>query len=362
MSDEATAQTPASSSMITDAEISSLLAQSRSVIDGIDLSAAEKLAKRAGLSTESSFFRREITTGGHNNTDHFIVWTGDEVTDKIFEMSRRLRLRMAKQLPERKLDDRWDKPKQTGERRRRIVREKDSPEAPAPPPKSAYAVFLALKSVKIRHDRPNERYHQTKAVQEISRIWRDQISEAEKQYYEDMSDLLQKEFEWQSLEFRATGTFTPSTVFDKLGENTSVWVHKDTREQNALEREVSGYETVDFPVRPPQFDAEYEKRIEESKIRRKEKVAAARKARNEARAKGGLDMEEDSSVEEVDTNKRPTKRRKKQPPRAAVLQEPNYKLDEDEDTSESSGGDDNAQDSSENAQFDVANVEQSAEV
>jgi hypothetical protein len=77
-----------------------------------------------------------------SNTDHVILQTGDEVTDRIEELKRRYLVRRRKALPEARGEGRWDKPKKAGERRRRIVREADLPEAPPVPPPAAYVIFV----------------------------------------------------------------------------------------------------------------------------------------------------------------------------------------------------------------------------
>ena len=59
---------------------------------------------------------------------------------------------------------RWDKPRIPGERRRRIIREKDLPEAPPEPPPSGYVVFVGQMTTKIRHDRPNVQHDQSKGT------------------------------------------------------------------------------------------------------------------------------------------------------------------------------------------------------
>jgi hypothetical protein len=146
-----------------------------------DLEVAAELSARAGLSIDSAIVANEITvpdvwdpnklptvlrsnltTGGHSNTDHVVVRTGNERKDRIAELKRNLLRRSRAMQPENKGEDRWDKPRIPGERRRRIVREKDSPEAPPEPPPSGYVVFVGQMTTKIRHDRPNVRHDQTK--------------------------------------------------------------------------------------------------------------------------------------------------------------------------------------------------------
>lgn len=151
-----------------------LLAQAEAEIKSTDLEEARELAKKAGLSIDSdlpALVRQHkdgtvasALTGGHSNTDHIVVLTGDYTTDRITELRRNLLTRCRAEQPESRGEDRWDKPRVPGERRRRIVREKDLPSAPPEPPPSGYIVFLGQMTTKIRHDRRHERHSQTKGM------------------------------------------------------------------------------------------------------------------------------------------------------------------------------------------------------
>jgi hypothetical protein len=251
-----------------------------------ELDDARTLAERAGLSIDSSCLDNSFrpphlqqnpgnvvvlrTTGGHSNTDHMITFTGDPRTDRIAELKRALQRRVRAMQPENKGEDRWDKPKIFGERRRRIVREKDKPEAPPEPPPSGWVVFVEQQTTKIRHDRPNERHNQSKVIKEISKLWNHCMSEKDKAYYNDFAREARDEYQQQSREFRATGAFTPSAKFCRA-EGVGPWIRAQWHEKNALEREISSYDTVQFPPRPPEFDEAYRKREEESKRKRREK-------------------------------------------------------------------------------------------
>jgi HMG (high mobility group) box len=209
-----------------------------------------------------------VTTAGHSNTDHLVVWTGNYAADRIAELKRKMATRLRYQQPESKGEDRWDKPRIAGERRRRIRREKDLPEAPPEPPLSGYVVFVGQMTTKIRHDRPNERHNQTRVIQEISKTWRISLTDHERRYYNEYCEQARMEYRKQHLEYRATGRYTPSETFEKVA-GVGPWVRKKWDEKNALEREISLYETVIFPLRPAEFDEEYKKREEESKRKRK---------------------------------------------------------------------------------------------
>lgn len=118
-----------------------------------ELQRARELAAKAGLSVDACIVKPPAEaaipegpyhpsndgtsasfTGGHSNTDHVVVTTGDDKIDRIAELKRNLLRRHRAMQPEQRGDERWDKPKIPGERRRRIVREQDNedypPEAP----------------------------------------------------------------------------------------------------------------------------------------------------------------------------------------------------------------------------------------
>jgi hypothetical protein len=244
-----------------------------------ETSEARELCTRAGLPMESDMpklLRQKYTdhsfaaalTAGHSNTNHVVTWTGDYETDRIAELTRNLLARSRFQLPEAKGEDRWDKPRVAGERRRRIIRDKDMPGAPPEPPPSAYVVFVGQMTTKWRHDRPNERHHQARVVQEISKIWRFSVTEEDQKYYHDFVEEARREYKKQRMEYRATGVYTPSETIEKM-EGAGLWVRKNLEQKNALEKEIAGYESVSFPLRPPEYDDEYKKRDEESKQKRK---------------------------------------------------------------------------------------------
>jgi len=108
-------------------------------------------------------------------------------------------------------------------------------------------------TIKMRHDRPNVKHNQIDAVGEISKIWKFDMSENERAYYNNFSKEAREEYKKQYREFRATGVYTKSTRFEKL-ENAGPWVHISDQEKNALEKELASYPTVVFPPRPPNLD------------------------------------------------------------------------------------------------------------
>jgi len=268
--------------LLTDKEAESLFTRCEDAIRSVasELEEATELAKTAGLSVKSDLTHytensaaaaAAATTAGHSNTDHIVVWTGDRVTDRIAELKRNMLTRIRAQQPESKGEDRWDKPRIPGERRRRIVREKDAPGAPPEPPPTGYVAYVAQITCKIRHDRPKERHDQARVMQEISKMWRNQLTDSERKFYSDFADEAREEYQKQHLQYRATGKYSPSETCEKL-QDVGPWVHKRPEFRNALEREISTYDTVVFPLRPPELDEAYKRREEESKRKRKLKV------------------------------------------------------------------------------------------
>ena len=124
---------------------------------------ARELASRAGLSVESCIVKPKESvasdgfnqttdlantskfTGGHSNTDHVVLKTGDYRVDRIAELKRNLLRRHRNMQPEERGEDRWDKPKIPGERRRRIVRVQDRDICyPQEPPITGWYVRLSM--------------------------------------------------------------------------------------------------------------------------------------------------------------------------------------------------------------------------
>jgi hypothetical protein len=224
------------------------------------------------------------STGGHSNIDHCIVTTNHYSTDRIAEWRRCLLNRCRAALPEHRGDDRWDKQKAPGERRRRIVRVKDMPSAPPEPPPSAYIVFLGQMTTKLRHDRgPHEPHRQPLIMREVSTLWTTALHESDRQYYEDFCNQIRDEYQLLHLEYRATGYYTPSARFERP-DGAGLWVHKKIDEKNELETEIASYETVLFPMRPPELDEAYAKREKEGRERRrlklKQEAAEKRRQKN----------------------------------------------------------------------------------
>lgn len=103
------------------------------------------------------------------------------------------------------------------------------------------------------------------------------MTEEERCHYNTMAKEAQEEYSKLHQEYRATGNYDASnTRFHQL-EGVGPWVHTLWHEKNGLEQEIATYDTVVFPVRPPAFEEDYNRRLEErTKLRRdKERAEAA---------------------------------------------------------------------------------------
>ena len=262
---------------MTNRKVQSLLMKADATLKGAtkDLQEVRELIEPIGLSAESSIFdptfRGDVvvlkTTGGHSNTDHVVQVTGDVKMDRIRELKRALQRRSRLMQPEARGEDRWDKPKIPGERRRRIQRDKDLPGAPPEPPPSGYLIFIGQMTCKHRHDHPAEQHNQTKVVQEISKVWKFGMTPTEREYYNAFARDLRDEYMGQHHEYRATGNYRPSERFGKL-QGIGPWVKRELAEKNGLEVELEEYDTVKFPERPPEFQEEYEQKRKGQRTRR----------------------------------------------------------------------------------------------
>ena len=108
-------------------------------------------------------------------------------------------------------------------------------------------------------------------MQEISKIWNRGMSDSDRQYYTEFANDARTEYLNQQIEFRATGSYTPSTEFSKY-EGVNVWVRAVWHLKCGLEREIISYASVPFPKRPADAEESYEWRAEVSKVRRKLKL------------------------------------------------------------------------------------------
>jgi hypothetical protein len=177
-------------------------------------------------------------------------------------------------------------------------------------------------TTKIRHDRPNEQHQQTKVIKEISNIWKHGMTDGDREYYNEFAREAREEYVKLHQEFRATGRYQPSRRFEKL-QGVGSWVRSRWEEKNGLERELSTYETVLFPLRPPQMDEAYEKRRLEglSNRKRRQKEEAAKKR---ARGDDGGEAEDEVAAEndeELDADADPGTDRSNEPPTSTSLEE-----------------------------------------
>lgn len=192
------------------------------------------------------------TTGGHSNTNHIVVRTGDEVTDRIAEYKRRMQARAMEANPEGRprLTESWDvQAKVKGSRRRRLL---PSQEAPPCPPNAGYQCLFAQITVKWRHERKegaSTKGDMHDIVREVARVW-EQFDEEEKKYYNDLVEQAKEEYEQQKIEYRATGHYQPSAVVEKIRGVKNLWLYKDWHKKNELEKEIASYDTYVFNTRP----------------------------------------------------------------------------------------------------------------
>jgi hypothetical protein len=201
---------------------------------------------------------------GNSNVDHIVIQTGDYMIDRIAEMKR---LMLQRRCMKKGTDDstkKWDKARVSGSRRRRIDAD---PAAPQEPPPSGYVVFVGQMTCKMRHDNGIDLPHnQAACVLEISRLWRYAFTETQRKYYDDFATQLQAEYQKQRLEFRTTGTYTPSSTFERRG---TVWLRMDSNQRNEIEHEIAAYESVSFPPRPPSMDEDFQRREANRALHRK---------------------------------------------------------------------------------------------
>mmetsp|Transcript_31562 Transcript_31562/g.65611 ORF Transcript_31562/g.65611 Transcript_31562/m.65611 type:complete len:413 (+) Transcript_31562:131-1369(+) len=260
------------------------------------------------------------TTGGYSNTDHIIKY--DPVTgeiDKLSEYKRKYKRRVR----QANMDElniatsysnstnnnangsnghsngrkntittyKWDLPRIPGGRRRRIKRDTDSPTAPPRPPEQGYLIFVSQMTTKLRHDNPDRHHDQISAIRRISPMWHS-MSEEERGHYNDLARDAKEEYAELLREYRATGSYGPFRCIEKVRdkkksgedekEDVTVeeehrnslgpWVRIPYERKNALEKEIDTYDVVCFPPRPPEMNEDYERRMKESRARRRRKI------------------------------------------------------------------------------------------
>lgn len=113
------------------------------------------------------------------------------------------------------------------------------------------------------------------------------MSDEEKAYYNNFAAEAKREYDKQVVEYRATGSFKPSPHFARL-EGTNIWIRRDFK--NGLEKEISQYDSCQFPKRPAALEKAYEQREERSVLRRKLKLKGL--INDDGTLKNGLDFEE----------------------------------------------------------------------
>ncbi|KAL7443556.1 hypothetical protein ACHAXM_008935 [Skeletonema potamos] len=225
------------------------------------------------------------TTGGYSNNDHIVHQNPQNGSiDKLSEYKRALKRRHRQVIVEQRGADRWDLPRRPGGRRRRIKRDVDLPSAPPEPPNSGYVVYVSQMTTKLRNDNPNRHHNQINAVRKISSMW-NAMPDTQREHYKQLAKEATAEYEERLIEYRATGSWTPYSVIERLARNKNgveinvdrgtgcqgPWVRIPYAEKNELERELETYDQVLFPPRPKDMEKEHERKIEESKAKRKKK-------------------------------------------------------------------------------------------
>ena len=226
------------------------------------------------------------TTGGYSNSDHIVRQIGPNGSiDKLSEYKRAMKRRHRQVIVEQRGTDRWDLPRRIpGGRRRRIKRDVDLPSAPPEPPNSGYVMYVSQMTTKLRNDNPNRHHNQINAVRKISQMW-NAMPQKERVHYKQLAKDATREYEDRLIEYRATGSWTPYTSFERLTRNRNgvevadrgpgnqgPWVRLPCEEKNDLECELDTYEQVIFPPRPKEMEEEHERKVRESKAKRRRKI------------------------------------------------------------------------------------------
>ena len=111
------------------------------------------------------------------------------------------------------------------------------------------------------------------------------MPQKERVHYKQLAKDATREYEDRLIEYRATGSWTPYTSFERLTRNRNgvevadrgpgnqgPWVRLPSEEKNELECELDTYEQVIFPPRPKEMEEEHERKVRESKAKRRRKI------------------------------------------------------------------------------------------
>lgn len=227
------------------------------------------------------------TTAGYSNTDHIVHKNADGTIDKLSEYKRRMKRRYRQTQLEERGVDRWDLPRMPGGRRRRIKRDADAPSAPPEPPSAGYVIYVSQMTTKLRHDNPTRHHDQISAVRRISSMW-NAMPKNQRDHYVQLAKDAKVEYQNRLMEYRATGHWATFTTIARLGNNKNgeisrsslerstggngPWVRIPHEEKNELEKEIDTYDQVIFPPRPAGMEEEHERKMMESKERRRKKI------------------------------------------------------------------------------------------
>jgi len=95
----------------------------------------------------------------------------------------------------------------SGATKKRKQLEYEKPNAPPPPPQSGFNIWQMHYSLKLKYE------NSTKKSFDLGKVWRLEVSEADKDYYSDMAKEIKKECTAQFQEFCATGAYAKSEQF-----------------------------------------------------------------------------------------------------------------------------------------------------
>ena len=138
----------------------------------------------------------------------------------------------------------------------------DAPGAPPEPPFAGYVIYVSQMTTKLCHDDPHRHHDQILAVRRISNMWNKLLPD-DKKHYTTMAHEAQAEYDVRLMEYRATGTWSPYTTFERLSSsrngvtyggprerstgNNGPWVRVPYEKTNELEKEIDLYKQVIFP-------------------------------------------------------------------------------------------------------------------
>ena len=118
------------------------------------------------------------------------------------------------------------------------------------------------------------------------------MNDDDRKYYNDFCKDLRSEYDVQYREYKATGSYKASNVFERL-HGDGPWTRKAFHEKNSLEREISSYKSVKFPPRPEEMPKpDWLKKIEKARRKEMERRKVREERAKKRREKERLELEE----------------------------------------------------------------------